>query len=307
MATFAKATFDAAVYASYRPTYPKRLFDFIFKYHESTKGARWDTAVDIGCGTGQATAELTPFKRVVGVDPSAKMIEVAKQLAMENAQSTNSENVNQFEYIQSEAENLSFLKDGSVDLLISAQAAHWFDWSKVWPETARVLRKGGSVAVWIYSEFRITRHPNLTPLITAYAQGSDPANSLGPHWQQPGRSILDNHLVEIPSATDVLPDQFENFERVFFTGRRYPPFPSARSVILRKKMTWNDLQQYFRTWSSLHTYHERYPEDLTHPEGDIAVRFWKSLKDGVDKDEKPKDNDLVEIEWPLALILVKKA
>jgi hypothetical protein len=72
-------------------------------------------------------------------------------------------------------------------------------------------------------------------------------------------------------------------------------------------MTWNDLQQYFRTWSSLHTYHERYPEDLTHPEGDIAVRFWKSLKDGVDKDKKTKDNDLVEIEWPLALILVKKA
>jgi ubiquinone/menaquinone biosynthesis C-methylase UbiE len=70
---------------------------------------------------GQATAELTPFKRVVGVDPSAKMIEVAKQLAMENAQSTNSENVNQFEYVQSEAENLSFLKDGSVDLLISGQ------------------------------------------------------------------------------------------------------------------------------------------------------------------------------------------
>jgi len=33
-----------------------------------------------------------------------------------------------------------------------------------------------------------------------------------------GRSILDNHLVHIPSAIDVLPDKFTEFERVFFTG-----------------------------------------------------------------------------------------
>jgi hypothetical protein len=70
----------------------------------------------------------------------------------------------------------------------------------------------------IYSEFRVAGHPSLTPLITEYAQGSDPENSLGPHWQQPGRSILDNHLVHIPSAIDVLPDKFTEFERVFFTG-----------------------------------------------------------------------------------------
>jgi hypothetical protein len=67
-------------------------------------------------------------------------------------------------------------------------------------------------------------------------------------------------------------------------------------------MTWIDLQQYLHTWSSLHTYHERYPEDLERPEGDIAARFWKSLKNGVGA----KDQDTVEIEWPLALILVRR-
>ena len=30
---------------------------------------------------------------------------------------------------------------------------------------------------------------------------------------------------------------------------------------MRKEMTWRDLLAYFRTWSSLHTYHERFPED----------------------------------------------
>ena len=35
-----------------RPTYPRQLFDYIFQQHERTPGARWDTALDLGCGTG---------------------------------------------------------------------------------------------------------------------------------------------------------------------------------------------------------------------------------------------------------------
>lgn len=52
MATFAKTSFNTAIYATFRPTYPRQLFDFIFQHHERTHGARWDTAVDLGCGTG---------------------------------------------------------------------------------------------------------------------------------------------------------------------------------------------------------------------------------------------------------------
>jgi len=72
---------------------------------------------------------------------------------------------------------------------------------------------------------------------------------------------------------------------------------------MQKKMMWIDFQQYLRTWSSLHAYHERYPEDLERPDGDIVLRFWKSLKDEVGAD----DQDIVDIEWPLALILARRA
>lgn len=74
-------------------------------------------------------------------------------------------------------------------------------------------------------------------------------------------------------------------------------------------MTWDDLLVYFRTFSSLHTYHERYPEDLQHPDGDIAVRFWNQLKAEVaDKDncDIPKNTDEIDVEWPLALILARR-
>jgi hypothetical protein len=39
---------------------------------------------------------------------------------------------------------------GSQTLYI-AQAAHWFNWSKFWPECARVLRRNGSAAFWVHS------------------------------------------------------------------------------------------------------------------------------------------------------------
>ena len=52
MATFAKKTFDTARYAAARPTYPRTLYDLILKYHEGDKRARWNMALDLGCGTG---------------------------------------------------------------------------------------------------------------------------------------------------------------------------------------------------------------------------------------------------------------
>ena len=62
MATFAKTTFDSARYALFRPTYPRQLFDAAFRYHEQTRGARWDLGVDLGCGTG-SPRELFPIHR----------------------------------------------------------------------------------------------------------------------------------------------------------------------------------------------------------------------------------------------------
>ena len=52
MATFGKASYNAAKYAAIRPNFPRQLYSLVFQYHERAQGARWDTAVDLGCGTG---------------------------------------------------------------------------------------------------------------------------------------------------------------------------------------------------------------------------------------------------------------
>ncbi|KAI0343842.1 S-adenosyl-L-methionine-dependent methyltransferase [Trametopsis cervina] len=299
MATFSKATFNTAQYASIRPTYPRQLYDFIFRYHGQGQKARLDTAVDLGCGTGQATTELTSFKKIIGVDPSAKMIEQATLNASKLGLP------GQIEYKQSSAEELPFLQDSSVDLVSAAQAAHWFDWTKLWKEAARVLRPDGSLAVWGYSEFRLSRFPSATKLINEYAQGSDPLTSLGPHWERPGRTIVDEHLVAIPDPNEVVPDAFRDFERVYFTGDHHPSLPHTRPVILRKKMSWDDLMSYLRTFSSLHTFQEKHPDDRLNPDGDIAERFLNRLKEDVARQDGKAGED-VDVEWPLALILARR-
>lgn len=321
MATFAKTSFDTVIYAASRPTYPKALFELIHKYHQEGSAAlpvegkrpplkgrpRFDTAIDLGCGTGQATAELTQFRKVIGVEPSAGMLENAKKYVLERfgTGETNSDTTNaQFEFVQSSAEQLGFLEDKSVDLVIAAQAAHWFDWNKMWPELARILRPNGTVAFWVYSEFRLPQYPSLTDLITDYAQGSDPDNSLGPHWQRPGRTVLEDHLVDVPTPKDISGSEksFSEVNRLFFTGPYYPDLPASQilPVILRMKTTWNGLLGYFRTWSSLHTYLERHPDDLKREDGNIADRFWRSLMNGAAKEsgQTVKGEDEITVDWP---------
>ncbi|KAF9513084.1 hypothetical protein BS47DRAFT_1344601 [Hydnum rufescens UP504] len=195
-------------------------------------------------------------------------------------------------FVNAKAEDLSFIEDESVDLVTAAQSAHWFDYEHLWPELARTLKRGGSAAFW---------YPSLTHEIDEYS--AVPTRNLGQYWEQPGRSILQDHLQS----------------RVYYVGDHYSttgPNPAIRltpgaseemrEVILRKIMTWRELENYLRTWSALHTFHAKHPEDRDHADGDIVQRFMRRLKEGV-TDELKSPSDQVEVESPLALIMIKKA
>lgn len=84
-----------------------------------------------------AIALAPTFSRVTALDTSAKMVAVGMQPPPPAAQIT---------YAVGGAEDLSQLGDSSVDLVVAGQAAHWFDHNRAWPELARVLRSGGTVA-----------------------------------------------------------------------------------------------------------------------------------------------------------------
>jgi trans-aconitate 3-methyltransferase len=74
---------------------------------------------------------------------------------------------------------------------------------------------------------------------------------------------------------------------------------------MKATRSWQHMDSYLRTWSVLLSYHERHPEDKARQgrgkEGDILNRFLENLKDKL-----PLASDEVDIEWPLALMMIKK-
>jgi SAM-dependent methyltransferase len=127
----------AAQYASFRPSYPDELFDWL-----AGVALRRNLAWDCGAGSGQATVALAArFKRVLGTDISSAQLALAPALA----------NV---EYRVTSAES-SGLPDRSTDLVTAAQAMHWFDLPKFYAEVRRVLKPHGVIAAWGYNRLHL--------------------------------------------------------------------------------------------------------------------------------------------------------
>lgn len=126
------------IYVKYRPSYSVKLFETIISYCEEGGTGR-GLAVDLGCGSGQATSQLSRFfKKVIGVDISQAQIANAPQIYP---------NVS---YMVGAAEDLEFLEDGSVDLVTIATALHWMDTDKLYGTIKRILKPDGVFAVWGY-------------------------------------------------------------------------------------------------------------------------------------------------------------
>lgn len=146
--TFSTYNIDQGkTYAALRPGYHSSLYDAVRNQHAKT-GGQFETLLDVGCGPGTATLALAPsFSNAIGIDPSEGMIKAAETASLEKDSSGNVRfGVSTATELGS---NLSpTIQDGSVDLIIAANAAHWFNLDEFWPSADRVLKPGGSVALW---------------------------------------------------------------------------------------------------------------------------------------------------------------
>ena len=99
-------------YALFRPSYPPELFQRILSFAGLEQPEARRLAVDLGCGSGQATVDLAPlFDRVVGVDASAEQLGHTPHLP--NAE---------FRCLPVEATGLP---GGCADLVTAAASLHW--------------------------------------------------------------------------------------------------------------------------------------------------------------------------------------
>lgn len=125
-------------YATYRPSYPVELADFLGRI-----APRREIVWEAGCGSGQLTALLARhFGRVFATDASAEQL--AKAPPFPNV-----------EYHCVRAEDTG-LAAGTADLCIAAQAAHWFDLEAYYAEVRRIGRQDAIIALITYGLMEVT-------------------------------------------------------------------------------------------------------------------------------------------------------
>jgi SAM-dependent methyltransferase len=122
----------AARYAEFRPRYPAALVAELAEL-----AVRHDVAWDVGCGNGQLSIALaTFFSRVIATDPSRAQLDAAER--------------NPRVDYRCEPAEASSIEAASLDLVVAAQAAHWFDWPRFVAEVGRVAKPGALVALVSY-------------------------------------------------------------------------------------------------------------------------------------------------------------
>jgi SAM-dependent methyltransferase len=122
-------------YIKFRPGYPA---DVILFLQEQGILQKKSVVADMGSGTGiSAEMFLKQGNKVYGIEPNKEMREAAERLLKQYPD---------FHSINATAENTS-LPAGTIDLIVSGQAFHWFDKQKCRAEFQRILRPNGTVVL----------------------------------------------------------------------------------------------------------------------------------------------------------------
>jgi SAM-dependent methyltransferase len=193
----------AADYAKFRPSYPPELFDYIASISPS-RGLAWDCAT----GNGQAAVGLAEnFARVIATDASAQQIDGAEPHPG-------------ISYRVAPAE-ASRIDPNSVDLILVAQALHWFDMERFFTEVKRVLKQNGILAISTYTHVSV--NPEIDAILSKFYH-----ETTGPYWP-PERELVET-----------------NFQSIHFPFPELPP----RQFQMRQLWTLAQLTGYLGTWSA---------------------------------------------------------
>lgn len=195
---------NADKYAKYRPAYPAALFRYLSSIVNNN-----DNAWDCGTGNGQVALELSNyFNRVFATDISQQQLENA--IKKDN-----------IVYSVQAAEKVNF-QDNFFDLIVIAQAIHWFDFEKFYAEVNRTAKENAVIAVVGYGLFTITYETD--EVISDFYN-----NVIGEYWDKE-RRYIDEKYQTIPFPfEEIIAPHIENSFR----------------------WTFESLIGYLRTWSAV--------------------------------------------------------
>lgn len=233
---------QANVYATFRPTYPETLYQFILQ-HLGKRHNAWDC----GTGNGQVAAYLADhFENVYATDISQRQLDNAVRKS----------NI----FYSLEGAEKTVIPDHSIDLITVGQAFHWFDRDAFYREVERVAQPEALLAVWGYSFLQI--EPAIDKVIMNFYQ-----NTVGPYWDDARRLVEEEYRsIAFPFEEIVAPKFFIKAEWT----------PAHLSGYLE---SWSATQKYMATIGSNPVV--ILMEEITriwHPETTKEVRFPVFLK-----------------------------
>lgn len=191
-------------YAKYRPSYPTEFFDYLNSIVPNKQNA-WDC----GTGNGQVAFELAKtFDKVFATDISQSQIDNALQAG-------------NIKYSVQPAEKTDF-EDHQFDLIVIAQAIHWFDFDKFYREVNRTAKENALICAIGYGRIEISEQ--IDHIITGFYE-----HAIGTYWDKE-RKYID-----------------ENYKTIPF------PFDEIRTPNFVNKLQWNlgHLIGYLNTWSAV--------------------------------------------------------
>jgi SAM-dependent methyltransferase len=205
---------NAQQYADFRPDYPELLFAWLAQHSPAN-----DCALDIGCGNGQASRPLrTYFKQVLACDRSLAQIAACSPLPG-------------LQLFVADAQQLP-IAPASLDLIVVAQALHWFADAAFFAQIQALLKPKGLFCAWCYGLLSI--NPAIDQLIQQlYYQ------QLGDYWPAARRSV-DCGYSDIAAP--------------------FPRMP-VEAFTMQQRWSFAHLVGYLRTWSALQLYTQQNASD----------------------------------------------
>lgn len=259
----------------FRPGPPEELVKKIQDYLGESLAPPYETALDMGCGSGRSTTGLAPhFKNVVGFDNREDPLNYAKK-------SSHDGNYNII-FRKGSAERIQSL-DSSVSLVCAGQCAHWFSLPKFYSEASRVLTPGGILAVYGY----------LLP---------------APHYQdKPIEHLVEKLMVE--KLIDFMPEQSRALYMEKYSAPEYQSFLFNKEPLVRDESmkvtlhsTVSDLVSYLASTSTMQNFylHKGEKEALG-----VLNDFQDSVMDSIDAKGDPENINL-DVGFDFILIMGRK-